>query len=63
MVISRGSKQEVEMRTDQEYKELSIGEFTKAAKKYETNKAGVYKICRDDYPPILEELKERKSDF
>jgi len=51
------------MRTDQEYKELSIGEFTKAAKKYETNKAGVYKICRDDYPPILEELKERKSDF
>jgi len=46
------------MRTDEEYKQLSIGEFTKAAKNYETDKAGIYKMCADDYPPILEELKQ-----
>jgi len=47
-----------EMRTAEEYKALSIKEFTKAAQVYETDKAGVYKMCEDDYPPILEELKK-----
>ncbi|MCR5746876.1 MAG: methyltransferase domain-containing protein [Lachnospiraceae bacterium] len=47
--------------TDREYKELSIKEFTKAAGVYETDQAGVYKICKKDYPDVLEELE--KEDF
>lgn len=47
--------------TDEQYKMLSIREFTKAAKVYETDKAGVYKICRKDYPDVLAELE--KEDF
>lgn len=49
------------MRTSDEYKKLSISEFTKAAKIYESNNAGVYKLCKQDYPPILEEI--RKEHF
>ncbi len=50
--------------TDKEYKALSIKEFSKAAKVYETNDAGVYKICRKDYPDVLEELeKEEFTDL
>lgn len=50
--------------TDQEYKTLSIREFAKAAKVYETNDAGVYKMCRKDYPDVLAELeKEGFSDL
>ena len=37
------------MRTSKEYKELSISEFNKVAEKYETDKAGIYKMCRNDY--------------
>ncbi len=36
--------------TNEEYKKLSIQEFTKAAKMYEGDKAGIYKMCRKDYP-------------
>ena len=46
------------MRSDTEYKELSIREFTKAAEVYDGDHAGIYEMCRDDYPPILEELKK-----
>jgi len=46
------------MRSDKEYKELSIKEFTKAAKNYGTDKSGIYKMCAEDYDPILEELKK-----
>lgn len=46
---------------DAKYKELSIKEFTKAAKVYESDHAGVYTWCRYDYLPILEELE--KTDF
>ena len=49
------------MRTSEEYKKLSISEFTKAARNYENDKAGIYKMCRKDYPPILEEI--RKVNF
>ncbi len=49
------------MRTAEEYKELSKQEFSKAAKVYETDQGGVYKICRKDYPDVLEELE--KEDF
>ncbi|MBO4637833.1 MAG: hypothetical protein J5685_11895 [Clostridiales bacterium] len=43
--------------TDKEYKELSVKEFSKAAKVYETDDAGVYKMCKKDYPDILAELE------
>ncbi len=44
--------------TNEEYKKLSIKEFTKAARMYEGDKAGIYKMCRKDYPDILEELEK-----
>ena len=47
------------MKTAEQYKQLSISEFTKAAKNYENDKAGIYKMCRKDYPPILEEIKKK----
>lgn len=49
------------MRSDKEYKELTIREFSKAAEIYETDQAGIYEICKEDYPYISEELK--KEDF
>ena len=49
------------MKSDLEYKELSTKEFNKAAEKYESNDAGIYDMCKEDYPPILEEIK--KQDF
>ncbi len=49
------------MRSSEEYKKLSVSEFTKAAKNYESDHAGIYEMCRKDYPPILEEI--RKRDF
>lgn len=44
--------------TSEEYKELSIKEFTKAAGSYEGNHAGLYEMCKKDYPDILEELEK-----
>ncbi|MBQ9384962.1 MAG: class I SAM-dependent methyltransferase [Ruminiclostridium sp.] len=44
--------------TDNEYKQLSKKEFAKAAKVYETDKGGVYKMCRKDYPDVLAELEK-----
>ena len=49
------------MKSDAEYKELSIREFTKAAEVYDGGHAGIYEMCKDDYPPILAELRE--DDF
>jgi len=49
------------MKTDQEYKQLSIKEFNKAATKYESQNSGIYEMCKEDYPPILEEI--RKQNF
>ena len=40
---------------NKEYKKLSIAEFTKAAGRYESNHAGIYEMCKKDYPDILEE--------
>lgn len=40
-----------------QYKELSVREFTKAAATYETDHAGIYKLCKKDYPDILAELE------
>lgn len=41
-----------------DYKKLSIREFTKAAKVYESNQAGIYRMCRKDYPDVLAELEK-----
>ena len=41
------------------YKTLSIKEFTKAAEIYDSENAGIYELCKDDYLPILEELEQR----
>lgn len=46
---------------DERYKEITIREFTKAAEIYDSGHAGIYELCKDDYPPILEELKQ--SEF
>ena len=43
--------------TPEQYKQLSIKEFTSAAKVYETDHAGIYEMCKDDYPPMLAELE------
>ena len=43
--------------TSEEYKKLSVDEFTKAAERYEGNHAGIYEMCKKDYPDILNELE------
>ena len=43
--------------TPEQYKQLSIKEFTGAAQVYETDHAGIYEMCKDDYPPMLAELE------
>ena len=43
---------------NEEYKKLSIKEFTKAAGRHESNHAGIYEMCKKDYPDILEELEK-----
>ena len=35
---------------NEKYKKLSIKEFTKAAGRYESNYAGIYEMCKKDYP-------------
>lgn len=45
-------------KTSQEYKELSKKEFTKAALKYESSHAGIYELCKKDYPDILAEVEK-----
>lgn len=42
------------------YKQMSIKEFTKAAKIYDSGKSGIYEICKYDYPKVLTELKNIK---
>ena len=49
------------MKTDKQYKNLTIREFTKAAEIYETEHAGIYEMCKDDYPYIAGELE--KEDY
>lgn len=46
--------------TSEQFKSLSKKEFTKAAEKYEWDSAWVYKICRNDYPDILAEIKKEE---
>ena len=52
------------MKTEKQYKDLTIKEFTKAAEVYETSHAGIYEMCKDDYPYIAGELeKEAYTDL
>ena len=44
------------MKTEQQYKALTVKEFTKAAEIYESGHAGLYEICKEDYPYIAGEL-------
>ena len=44
--------------TNEEYKKFSINEFTKAAGRYERDHAGIYEMCKKDYPDILAELEK-----
>ena len=44
-------------RSAEELKQLSIKEFTEAAKVYESGHAGIYEMCKDDYQQMLEELE------
>ena len=44
--------------TPDEYKLLSIKEFTQAAKIYDSGHSGIYEMCKDDYPPILAQLEK-----
>lgn len=44
--------------TPEEYKQLSIREFTEAARAYDSDHAGIYEMCRDDYPQMLAELEK-----
>ena len=34
--------------TPEKYKQLSIKEFTQAAKVYDSGHAGIYEMCKDD---------------
>ena len=46
------------------YKDLTVREFTKAADVYESGHAGIYEMCKDDYPFIAGELaKEGYTDL
>ena len=44
-------------RSADDYKRLSIKEFSKAARIYESGHAGIYEMCKDDYPQMFEELE------
>ena len=46
------------MRTSESYKDLSRDEFTRVVDRYESNHAGVYNICKKDYPDILAEIEK-----
>ena len=59
----RGKESEDYIMTSKEYKKLSVKEFTKAAEIYESDNAGVYTMCKKDYPDVLTELeKEQQTD-
>lgn len=50
------------MKTAQEYKKLSIKEFNKAAHNYESDNSGIYEMCKEDYQPILDEIKKQNFE-
>ena len=52
-------KMEIMNMTNEEYKQLSIKEFAKKQlEDMRGNHAGLYEMCKKDYPDILEELEK-----
>lgn len=49
------------MKTAERLKALTISEFNQAAMSFDGDKAGIYRLCRNDYPDLLREL--RKESF
>lgn len=49
-------------KTAEQLKQLSIEEFTEAAQIYESGHSGIYEICKDDYPQMLEELRNESFE-
>lgn len=49
-------------RSAEAYKRLSLQEFTQAAEHYESAHPGVYGLCKQDYPVILQELAQEPFD-
>lgn len=51
-------------KKEKRYKDLTVREFTKAADVYESGHAGIYEMCKEDYPFIAGELaKEEFTDL
>ena len=48
---------------NEEYKKLSIAEFTKAAGRYESNQAGVYEMCKKDYQVLRNGLDKDENEI
>lgn len=46
-------------KTSDYYKELTKKEFTQAAEKFESKNAGIYEMCKYDYPQILAEIENK----
>ena len=46
------------MKTAEQLKALTISEFNQAAMSFDGKDAGIYRLCRNDYPDILRELKK-----
>ena len=43
--------------SSEKYKDLSVKEFTQAAKVYDSGHAGIYEMCKYDYPKVLKDLE------
>ena len=51
------------MKSAAKYKELTIKEFSKVADIYETGHAGIYEMCKDDYPYISEQPQPNSGNI
>lgn len=47
------------MRTAEEYKNLPIKNLRKLSRRHNSNHAEIYKVCKDDFPPIIEEVRKK----
>ena len=50
MQVEKGTVIGEKSMKNEEYKKLSIKEFTKAAGRYESSHAGIYEMFKKDYP-------------
>ena len=62
--MMRNLERSVKPVTGEQYKQLSLREFDRAAEKFDDNDPSVYNMCRKDYPDVLAEaMKEPFSDL